>query len=219
MARYRIVLGNKRYSSWSLRGWLALRRTGVDFEEVVIPLDRPESKAALLAHSPSGRVPALDVDGTTVWDSLAIAEWLHERFPDAALWPEDPDARAVARAVAAEMHSGFAALRDACPMDLMTHDPERGRRAMRDPAVAADIARIAQIWTDCRARFGIGGDLLFGAFSAADAFYAPVAARFAGYDIALEGPPAAYCAALLAWPDMALWCAAAAEEPWIIAAP
>lgn len=219
MADYRIVLGNKRYSSWSLRAWLALRRTGVAFEEIVVPLDRPESKAAILAYSPSGRVPALKVDGVTVWDSLAIAEFLHERFPDAGLWPSDAAARARARAVAAEMHAGFAALRRALPMDLATEDPARGRAAMRDPEVAADIARIAQIWRDCRGRFATGGDFLFGAFSAADAFYAPVATRFASYGIALDGRAAAYAVALLAWPDLDLWRAAAAEEPWIIASP
>lgn len=216
MARYRIILGNRRYSSWSLRAWLILRRTGSDFEEIVIPLYRPESKSAILAHSASGLVPALEADGIAVWDSLAIAEFLHERFPDAGLWPSEPAARALARAVSAEMHAGFAALRGALPMDLMTDDPARGRRAMRDPAVAANVARIAQIWADCRSRYGAGGEFLFGAFSAADAFYAPVAARFASYGIALEGAAAAYGAALLTWPDVALWRAAAADEPWTI---
>jgi len=219
MTDYRIILGNRRYSSWSLRGWLVLRRTGVAFEEIVIPLYRPESKAAILAHAPSGLVPALEADGIAIWDSLAIAEFLHERFPDAGLWPRDRGARALARAVSAEMHAGFAALRSALPMDLLADDAARGRAAASDPAVAADIARIVRLWADCRARFGAGGEFLFGDFSAADAFYAPVAARFASYGIALQGAAAAYCAALVAWPDMTAWRTAAAEEPWTIAWP
>jgi len=219
MTDYRIVLGNKRYSSWSLRGWLVLRRTGVAFEEVVVPLDRAESKAAILVHSPSGLVPALEADGIAIWDSLAITEFLHERFPQAGLWPRDSEARALARAVSAEMHAGFAALRCALPMDLMVDDPARGRTTAADPAVAADIARITRIWTNYRARFAADGDFLFGEYSAADAFFAPMAARFVGYGIALEGAAAAYRAALWAWPDMVVWRAAAAEEPWTIASP
>ena len=126
MAQFTIVLGNKAYSSWSLRGWLMLKLTGAAFDEVVVPLDRPETKAAIRPHSPSGRVPTLKTEGLAVWDTLAIAEYLHERFPEAGLWPEDPAARARARSVAAEMHAGFPALRARLPMDLKREPPEPG---------------------------------------------------------------------------------------------
>ncbi len=216
MPAFTIVLGNKAYSSWSLRGWLLLKLSGAAFEEVVVPLDRPGSKADILAHSPSGRVPALKADGLTVWDSLAIAEFLHERFPEAGLWPADPAARAVARAVTAEMHAGFAALRERLPMDLKREVAAPGEFDTGDENLRADIARIAEIWTDCRARAPGDGPFLFGAFGAADAFYAPVATRFRTYGVALEGAAAAYRDALLSWPDLAAWTEAARAEPWVI---
>ncbi len=216
MAPYTIVLGNKAYSSWSLRAWLMLKRTGAAFEEVVVPLDRPTSKAAILRHSPSGRVPVLKADGLAVWDTMAIAEYLNERFPAAGLWPADTAARACARSVAAEMHAGFAALRTRLPMDLKRGP---GRAASPGGALGEDIARILAIWSDCRARFGAGGDFLFGAFGAADAFFAPVATRFLSYGIRLQGPAAAYRDALMAWPDLREWIAAAKAEPWVIEDP
>ena len=216
MSEFTIVLGNKAYSSWSLRGWLMLKLTGAAFDEVVIPLDRPETKAAIRAHSPSGRVPTLKAEGLAVWDTLAIAEYLHERFPEAGLWPEDPAARARARSVAAEMHAGFPALRARLPMDLKREPPEPGAGIAVDGALAGEIARIVAIWGDCRTRFGGAGDFLFGRFGAADAFYAPVATRFVTYGVALDGAAADYRDALVARPDLRQWIAAANAEPWVI---
>ncbi len=224
MPEFTIILGNKAYSSWSLRGWLLLKRSGATFEEVVVPLDRPGFKAEILAHSPSGRVPVLEADGLTIWDSLAIAEYLHERYPEAGLWPEDPEVRAVARAVTAEMHAGFTVLRERLPMDLKRAPMAPGKGLKGDPALDAEIARIVEIWTDCRSRVprrgpsGAAGSgrFLFGEFCAADAFYAPVATRFHSYGVALEGAAAAYRDALLAWPDLAAWTEAAQAEPWSI---
>lgn len=219
MPRFTIVLGNKAYSSWSLRAWLVLKQTGAPFEELVIPLDRPETKAQILRHSPSGRVPALEVDGRAIWDSLAITEYLHENFPEAGIWPNDLEARAPARAVVAEMHAGFATLRSELPMDLRRSTPAQAPGPGPSGELGADIARIVGIWNDCRARFGGAGDFLFGDFCAADAFYAPVATRFATYGIALDGPAATYRDAVLAWPAMRDWIAAAKAEPWVIETP
>ena len=215
MTDLKIILGNKSYSSWSLRGWLALKRCGVPFEEEVIPLYREDSRARLLAYSPAGRVPILRHGALTIWDSLAIVEYLAERFPEAGLWPEAPDTRATARAICAEMHAGFAALRNQMPMNLR----ESGPPPPGSEALSRDSARVTDIWTDCRTRFRKGGAFLFGEFTAADAFYAPVAARFATYSVPLEGAAAAYRDEILAWPDFQEWCAAAAEEPWVIRFP
>ncbi len=219
MSEVTLVLGNKAYSSWSLRGWLMLKLTGAAFDEVVVPLDRPETKAAIRAHSPSGRVPTLKAGGLAVWDTLAIAEYLHERFPEAGLWPEDPAARACARSVAAEMHAGFPVLRARLPMDLKREPPEPGGGIAVDGALAGEIARIVAIWSDCRAHFGGAGDFLFGRFGVADAVYAPVATRFVTYGVTLEGAAADYWDALMAWPDLRDWIAAAKAEPWIIENP
>ena len=222
MADTTIILGNKTYSSWSLRGWLLLKLSGADFDEIVIPLDRPETKAELERHTPAGRVPVLYADGLTVWDSLAIAEFLHERFPQAGLWPADPEARAVARSVSAEMHAGFAALRRLMPMDLRR--PPRpaqapGQTPGPDSELGADIARIQEIWHDCRERFGAGGNFLFGQPCAADAFFAPVASRFVTYGVPLEPVAAGYRDAIMSWPVLREWIAAAKEEPWVIENP
>jgi glutathione S-transferase len=214
MADFNLVLGNKAYSSWSLRGWLLARQTGAAFTELVIPLDLPGTKAQILAHSPSGRVPAVMDDDLTVWDSLAIAEYLHERYPDAGLWPEEPAARARARAVSAEMHAGFPVLRERLPMDLKR--PRGPQDGAPGPDLAAEIERVLAIWSDCRERFGGGGDFLFGGFSAADAFYAPVVTRFVTYAIPLPERAAAYRDSVMAWPAMGDWIAAAQEEPWEI---
>ena len=218
MANFTITLGNKNYSSWSLRGWLALKQCDTDFEEVVIPLRRPDTAAAIAAHSPSRRVPALQVhdEELTLWDSLAIAEYLAERFPEAGLWPANRRARAVARAVTAEMHSGFQALRRELPMDMRRCDPELGRRQVAVPGVAEDIARIVAIWEDCRARFNGKGAFLFGAPGTADAAFAPVASRFVTYAVELPPVAAAYRDTVMGWPALRDWAAAAAEEPWII---
>ena len=218
MANFTITLGNKNYSSWSLRGWLVLKQTGVAFDEAVIPLRRPDTAATIAAHSPSGRVPVLRIhdEDLTIWDSLAIAEYLAERFPEAGLWPSDRKARAIARAVTAEMHAGFQALRRELPMDMRRRDPELGQRQTAVPGVAEDIARIVAIWEDCRARFGGEGPFLFGAAGAADAAFAPVASRFVTYGVALPPVAVAYRDAVMAWPLLRDWATAAQDEPWAI---
>ncbi len=207
-----IILGNKNYSSWSLRAWLALVATGAAFDEIVIPLWLDGTKERILAHSPSGKVPALRHGDVVVWESLAICEYLAEAFPDAGLWPADPAARAVARSVSHEMHAGFMALRRAMPMNCRAAKPGKG---MAD-GVGADIDRIQAIWRDCRGRFGSDGDLLFGEFTIADAMFAPVASRFRTYEVVLEDIAQAYVDALHALhalPAMRTWLAAAEAEP------
>lgn len=214
MADLSITLGNRNYSSWSLRAWLALKRTDADFEETVIPLDRPETQAAIAERSPSGRVPALDHGGLFVWDSLAIVEYLAELFPEAGLWPNARPARALARSVTAEMHSSFQALRRHMPMDIRSRHPRP-----EDAATNRDIGRVVEIWRDCRARFGAGGPFLFGRFTAADAFYAPVASRFVTYGVELPDAAAEYRDAVMQTPEMQAWSAAAEAEPWVIENP
>jgi glutathione S-transferase len=210
---YRLVIGDKNWSSWSLRPWLAMRRAGVPFEEINIRLRRPESKAEILKHSPSGLVPTLIDGALAVWDSLAILEYVAERHPDTQLWPRDVQARTVARCVAAEMHSGFAALRRHCPMELLAHHPQ----ASLPPEVAADVGRIVAVWRDCRARFGANGPFLFSDFSVADAMYAPVCSRLRTYvaDLAPygdDGTAQAYVEAVFAMPEMTLWAEGAREQ-------
>lgn len=213
MAELTLYIGNKNYSSWSLRPWLLLKQAGIPFDEVVVPLYRPESKRAILEFSPSGKVPALRRGDLLVWDSLAICEYLAEAFPNARLWPGDPAARAAARSASAEMHSGFPALRAQLPMNVRAHLPGRPL----SPEVSAAIERIAAIWRDCRSRFATGeGDFLFGGFTIADAMYAPVACRFRTYEPALPADAKAYCEALLALPAMREWTEAARAEPWVI---
>jgi glutathione S-transferase len=209
----KLVIANKTYSSWSLRGWLALKATGAPFEEILVRLDEPTTSDDIARYSPAGRVPVLIDGDVTVWDSLAIAEYLAERFPDAGLWPRDAAARAHARSIAAEMHSGFQHLRNAYPMNL-----RREGKPLATPAPEADgdIARVAEIWRDARAAHGAGGPFLFGAFTAADAFYAPVAARFRNYGIPRGPVETAYVEAIFAHPAMVEWCRAAALEPWIV---
>ncbi len=205
MSRLTIVIGSKRLSSWSLRGWLALKLSGARFDEVVIPLDQPSTRQRILEHSPAGRVPILKDGAVTVWESLAICEYLAERSPNAGLWPEGAEARAHARTVAAEMHAGFADLRRDMAMDCPARRPGQGQT----PGALADIARVTEIWRDCRHRFGSGGDFLFGRPSAADAMYAPVVSRFVTYDVPLDEVSAAYRDAVLALPAMREWLAAA----------
>jgi glutathione S-transferase len=212
MADITIYLGNKNYSSWSLRPWLALKQTGAAFDEVLVPLSEPNTRSTILRYSPSGRVPAIARNGLTVWDSLAICEYLAESFPAAQLWPADPAARAVARSVSAEMHSGFAALRNHLPMNMRSSFPNRGVT----PEVQADINRITAIWRDCRKRFGAGGPYLFGAFCNADAMYAPVVSRFRTYRVEIEEEAQAYADAVWALPSLQEWLAAAKNEPMII---
>jgi glutathione S-transferase len=208
MSPLTLVIGNKNYSSWSLRPWLVLRQADIPFEEMYIPLFRPDSAAALAKWSPSGKVPALRDGDIQVWDSLAICETLAERFPEKHLWPLDAAARAVARSVSAEMHSGFSALREHMSMNIRARRPGKGRTAES----LADIERILSIWTDCRARFGEGGDFLFGRFSIADAMYAPVVLRLQTYGVALEGAAKDYADAVLALPALKAWVADAVAE-------
>jgi glutathione S-transferase len=203
-----LVVGTKNYSSWSLRPYLALAHTGQPFQEVVIQLGEPDTTQNILRHSPSGRVPLLKHGEVSIWDSLAICEYLAETFPEAKLWPQDAAARAVARSVTAEMHSSFMALRNNMSMNLHARKPGQGRA----PGVAEDIARIQELWTDCRARFGQGGPFLFGHFTIADAFYAPVATRFVTYGVELTPVCAAYRDAVLALPAFQKWLEAAKDE-------
>lgn len=213
MADFVIVLGNKNYSSWSLRPWLALKRTGAAFSEIVIPLGRPETKEEIARHSPSGRVPVLRHGPRVIWESIAICEYLAEAFPESQLWPTDAEARAHARAIGCEMHAGFAALRRALPMDIR----RRTATPPLAPDVESDVARVAGIWRDCRRRYGTGGDFLFGAFSIADAMFAPVATRFLTYGVGVDPTVNGYVRALVEWPAMREWAAAAAAEPWTYA--
>jgi len=212
-SEFTLVVGNKNYSSWSLRGWLAARAAGVPFDEVLVRLSEAGSKRELLKHSPAARVPILKHGERVIWDSLAIIEYLAEICPDAGLWPADPAARAHARSIAAEMHAGFEALRAHMPMNLRKSLPGKGRG--RD--VAEDIERICAIWVDCRARYGALGPFLFGRFTAADAMYTPVATRFRTYAVELDDVCQDYVDAVLARPDFREWHEAALEEAWVIA--
>jgi glutathione S-transferase len=213
----KLIIANKTHSSWSMRPWLVLKEFGIPFEEVLIPfgptMDDPDWKRAVAEYTPARKVPSL-VDGAiAVWDSLSIIEYIAEKRPDLPIWPRDPAARALARSICAEMHSGFGALRNACPMNLAWIHPVRDR----GEAVAADVARITEIWRDARQRFGAGGPFLFGAFSAADAMFAPVTSRFTTYSIALDPVSAAYVAAVQATAGFQAWREAALAEPWIVA--
>jgi glutathione S-transferase len=207
-----LYIGNKAYSSWSLRPWLALTVAGIPFTERLIPFETTEFAAAKGETLPAGRVPVLVDDGLVVWDSLAILEYLAERWPEAGLWPEDRAARAIARSASAEMHAGFAALRAAMPMNVRKDLPGRGHT----PDALADAARIAALWADLRARFGGDGPFLCGRFGAVDAMYAPVATRFRTYGVALDAVCAAYVEAILGLPAMQAWYEAAGAEPWVV---
>ena len=206
-----LIIGNKNYSSWSLRAWLLLKHAGIPFNEIRIPLYSSDWDN-ILSYSPSGQVPALRDGDLTVWDSLAICEYLAECFPDRQLWPSNKEARAVARSVSAEMHSGFTDLRKNMTMNCRKVFPGKGRA----PGVQEDIDRIQQIWNDCRARFGKEGPFLFGQFSIADAMYAPVTTRFLTYDVPLDQVSAAYVKAVQALPAMQEWYAAARAEKEVI---
>ncbi|MFC3677953.1 glutathione S-transferase family protein [Ferrovibrio xuzhouensis] len=214
MADLVIVIGNKNYSSWSLRPWLALKATGEPFEEVMVTLRQPETRAKIIAHSPAGKVPVLTHGDLLVWESLAICEYLAEAFPYVGLWPSDPRARAVARAVSTEMHAGFTGLRRDLPMDIHSKGTTSG---VAGEEARADIARVQQIWQDCRGRFGDiegeeGGPFLFGRFSVADCMYAPVATRFRTYGVKLDPVSATYVDAIYAHPAMQDWIAGAKGE-------
>lgn len=202
-----LVIGTRRWSTWSMRPWLAMRRAGLDFRETLVDLRQEEGRtaAAILSHSPSGLVPALKVDGLTVWDSLAICEYLAERYPGARLWPAAAAARAMARSAAAEMHAGFAALRQEAPMAL----DEAPRTLSLSPATQANVRRIVGLWREMLGRFG--GPFLAGDWSIADAFYTPVATRFRTYRVALaefgdlDGEAGRYAERLLQGPEFLAW--------------
>jgi glutathione S-transferase len=213
MSEMILHIGNKNYSSWSLRPWLALKATGIPFREQLHQIEGEDSRKGIRALSPGGRVQFLQDGDVVVWDSLAIVEHAAERHPQAVLWPSDAAARSVARSVCAEMHSGFQALRTAMTMNIR----KRYARGPRTPEVQADIDRIQKLWSETRARFGAGGPFLFGAFSAADAFYAPVVTRFRTYDVPLSAASSGYCETILALPAMQEWCSVAQHEPWSIA--
>ncbi len=206
-----LVIANKTYSSWSLRPWLLMKQLGVAFDEITIPLDLPDTKEKVLKHSPAGKVPILIDGDVTVWESISIMEYVGEAY-GAPIWPEDRKARAMARSVMAEMHAGFSALRSACPMNLGKRYAQRDR----GEAVARDVARFSDIVRDARGHFGAGGPFLFGAFSAADAMYAPLATRLDTYSVPLDAPARSYVDAILALPAFQEWRSAAMKEAWIV---
>ena len=207
-----LILANKAYSSWSMRPWIAMKVAGLPFRETTISLGQDATSTEIKKHSAAGKVPVLKHGDITVWDSLAILDYLADAFYDRHWWPSDPHARAMARSISAEMHSGFQALRSNMPMNVRRHWPERGRA----PGVAEDVARITTIWREARARFGQEGPFLFGRFSHADAMYAPVVTRFKTYVVDVDPASQAYCDAILALPAMREWYDLAAKEPWVI---
>jgi len=209
----KLIIGNKNYSSWSLRPWIAMTTAGIAFDEQLIPFDTAEFKQHVGDVSGTGKVPVL-IDGDIhIWESLAILEYLAEKFPNVGLWPKDVATRAHARVVANEMHAGFQPLRGHLPMNFWRPVIKREL----PPAVVANVKRIEALWADCRARFGSGGPFLFGAFGAADAMYAPVVARLRTYDVAVGVGAHAYMGAMMALPAWQQWSAAALKETWVFA--
>lgn len=208
-----LIIGNKLYSSWSLRPWIMLKAINAPFKETVIPLSQPDTKKNILEHSPTGKVPLLIDGGVRVWESLAILEYLAEKYPQAHVWPSDAAARAHARAAASEMHAGFQALRQACPMNL-------GRKfkpkASHGPDADANIARLEALWAEARKHFGKGGPFLYGDFSAADAMFAPVVTRLDTYQIKVTPETRRYMDAVLKHPAFVDWRLAALKEPWFL---
>lgn len=208
MTQLTLVIGNKNYSSWSLRPWLAMKQVGLDFKEVRIALYTPTAPQEIRQYSPAGKVPILLDDSLTVWDSLAICEHLAEHYPTKHWWPKDKAARVVARSVSAEMHSGFQTLRQNMPMNCRARLPGKGMSSN----VQADIDRITAIWRDCRQNFGGGGEMLFGEFTIADAMFAPLVSRFTTYGVQLDPISSAYAEAIWALPAMQEWATAAQTE-------
>jgi glutathione S-transferase len=211
----KLIIGNKAYSSWSLRGWLAAKQSGLGFEEILVPLfdDDWETRKRKEDLAPSsGKVPVLWDGDAVIWDSMAIIEYLADKVGRARFWPKDDAARGMARSISAEMHSGFMALRRECPMNT--------RKVFKDATLSietrADAVRILQLWAEARSRFGKEGPYLFGTFSAADIMYAPVVTRFVTYGFTLPGFAQSYADAMMAHPWMLAWYAAASEEPWTI---
>jgi glutathione S-transferase len=212
MSKPLLVIGNKNYSSWSLRAWLVLAESGIDFDELRIPLYSEGFREAIRRHNPAGKVPVL-VDGEmAIWDTLAIAEYVAEKVP--ALWPSEAAARARARSLTAEMHSGFPMLREQMTMNCRA----RGRKVPSSVELAGDIERLQQIWEGTRAEFGSEGPFLFGSFTIADAFFAPVVSRFLTYGVACTGEAGGYMEAVLARPSLQSWFAAGEAETEVIEA-
>lgn len=210
MSQFTLIIGNKNYSSWSLRPWLVLKQIGVSFTEIRIPLFTAQTHQEILRYSPTGKVPVLQRGNLTVWESIAICEYLVECFPNANLLPAEPSARALARSISAEMHAGFQNLRQNMPMNCRSHFPGQGIT----PDVQADIDRITAIWRNCREKFGADNDgLLFGHFTIADAMFAPVVSRFITYGVKLEPISQAYANAIRRLPAMQEWVGAAQIEP------
>jgi len=210
-----LVVGNKNYSSWSMRPWVLARQAGIAFEEVQLKFEKDSTRVAgIERYSPMRKVPLLLVDGEPVWDSLAICETLAELHPEKQLWPAAADARRVARSICAEMHSGFQGLRGAMPMNIRASHPGKGRTAQSEK----DIERVIAIWTSCRSRFGRGGEFLFGRFGVADAFYAPVVTRFRTYAVSLPPPAQAYADAVLGAAAVREWMEAGRRETEFVAA-
>ena len=207
-----LYIGNKAYSSWSMRPWLLMRHFDIPFTDETIPLRQPTTSQEIQRHSPTGKVPALAADGVLVWESLAILEFVAERFPDKAVWPVDAEARALARSLAAEMHAGFQALRQAVPTNFRR--PQRAIGISDD--VRRDVERIEAAWGSARSRFGQGGPFLFGAFTAADAMFAPVVNRFWSYAIPVQPVTQAYMDAVMALPAWKAWTDGARAETWVI---
>lgn len=209
----RLVIGNKNYSSWSMRPWVLMRQSGIAFDEIQLKFDANVKVVGIEKYSPAGKVPVLMVNDEAVWDTLAIAEALAELFPDKQLWPADPKARRLARSACAEMHSGFQNLRSCMPMNIRASLPGKGMNA----EVQRDIDRIVVLWRQCREKFGTGGDLLFGRFSVADAFFAPVAMRFTTHAVSLPADASAYVVAVRELPSVREWMDAARREPHFVA--
>ncbi|MFQ4145061.1 glutathione S-transferase family protein [Chlorogloeopsis sp. ULAP02] len=214
MSELTLVIGNKNYSSWSLRPWLAMKHLGLEFQEICIPLYTPESTSKISQYSPSGKVPVLLHGSLKIWDSLAICEYLAEEFPHLYWWPKDKAARAIARSISAEMHSGFQNLRQNMPMNCRAKLLGKGMAI----GVQKDINRITNIWQECRQNFGTGGDMLFGKFSVADAMFAPVVLRFVIYDVQLDDIAKNYVKTILALPALQKWVKAAESEQEVIPA-
>jgi glutathione S-transferase len=212
MSSLELVIGNKNYSSWSFRPWIMMAMAGLKFKETLVKLDTPEFKPAVLRHSKAGKVPILHHGKVTVWETLAIMEYLADAYPSKHFWPQSKPARAMARAVSHEMHAGFGALRNACPMNM-----RRPRKAVHfSVETLANIARIEALWKDCRAAYGKGGPFLFGQFTVADAMYAPVVSRFETYDIKVSKISRAYMDAVQETKAYRSWKDAALKEPWIV---
>ena len=208
-----LVIGNKNYSSWSMRPWVLLKQLGVPFEEVKLRFHSAEWDEQIQRWSPSGLVPVLWRGEQSVWDSLAIMEAVHEWFPDRGVWPRDAAARAFARCAAAEMHSGFRDLRTHMPMNIRASHPGKGRQ----PGVQANIDRICALWSEARRRFGAGGPFLFGSFTACDAMYAPVVMRFKTYEVSLPAEAERYCAAMREAAGVRAWIEGALLEKEFVA--